>query len=92
MLAAADGAIREDIGTGRSLLHFMVMNGVSDILEAMVEAGFNVNVKDADSITPLHLAVIGNHADDVQTHIERCHTEVHARDLNNALHCITPYI
>lgn len=54
MLAAADGLIRVDGGAMRTLLHYMAMNGVSDMLQHLVDAGFNVNDCDSDYRTPLH--------------------------------------
>lgn len=85
MMQAAEGLIRRDLETGRTLFHYMAMNGVADILPAMANAGFDVEARDSDNRTPLHLAVIGNHFRSVKTLIEKCGANPHARDLNNAL-------
>lgn len=89
MVQAANGLMTRDEGTKRTLLHYMAMNGVSDLLSVLVEAGFGVNEGDSDYRTPLHLAVIANHSDAVQVLIDQCGADVHARDLNRLLpwHC-----
>jgi hypothetical protein len=63
----------------------MAMNGVAEVLAPLTEAGYHVDDQDADNRTPLHLAVIGNHADVVKTLVELCHADVNHRDLNNLL-------
>ena len=85
MLEAADGSIDSDRETMRTLLHYMAMNGVTDLLENLVNAGFDVNERDSDYRTPLHLAVVGNHADTVRVLVEKCKADVHIRDLGNLL-------
>ena len=89
MVKASNGVITKDSETGRTLLHYMAMNGVEDVINALVNAGFNVNDKDSDYRTPLHLAVIGCHAEAVQVLIVKCNSNVHTRDLNKLLpwHC-----
>jgi hypothetical protein len=88
MVQAADGLVTSDPGTRRTLLHYMAMNGVADLLLVLVDGGFEViqvNDGDSDYRTPLHLAVIANHADAVQVLVEQCSANVHARDLNRLL-------
>ena len=105
MMDAADGLIRSDPQTLRTLVHYMAMNGVTDMIQHMitfgsatknrdmlqnlVDAGFDVNSRDSDYRTPLHLAVIGNHADTVRVLVEMCGADVHAQDLMKLLpwHC-----
>jgi len=89
MVQAANGLMTRDSGTFRTLLHYMAMNGVSDLLSVLVDAGFGVNEGDSDYRTPLHLAVIANHPSAVQVLIDHCGADVHARDLNRLLpwHC-----
>ena len=89
MVQAANGLMTRDSGTSRTLLHYMAMNGVSDLLSVLVDAGFSVNDGDSDYRTPLHLAVIANHPSAVQVLIDQCGADVHARDLNRLLpwHC-----
>jgi hypothetical protein len=89
MVQAANGLMICDPGTFRTLLHYMAMNGVSDLLSVLVDAGFDVNKGDSDYRTPLHLAVIANHPSAVQVLIDQCGANVHARDLNRLLpwHC-----
>jgi ankyrin repeat protein len=85
MVSTADGLTHKDHDTGMTLLHYMAMNGVADILQIMVDAGFDVKAQDSDNMNPLHLAVVGSHADAVHILIEICVVDVHARDVNNAL-------
>lgn len=85
MWDAADGLKTTDSAEGRTLLHYMAMNDVADLLRIMVEAGFEVNAGDSDHRTPLHLAVIGNHADAVQVLVEKCGANANLPDLNNLL-------
>lgn len=89
MMSAADGLIRTDLETRRTLLHYMAMNGVTDILKSLVGTGFGVNDPDSDYRTPLHLAVVSNHADTVHVLVETCGADVHAQDLRKLLpwHC-----
>jgi len=85
MMRAAGGLIEKDMETARTLLHYMAMSGVSDVLPLMVEAGFDVDTGDSDRRTPLHLAVVSNHASSVRALIEDCGANVHAQDLFGAL-------
>lgn len=89
MLKAADSSMVANNDEKRTLLHYMAMNGVTDTIQAVVEAGFDVEARDSDYRTPLHLAVIGNHAETVDVLVERCGANVHAQDLNKLLpwHC-----
>ena len=48
--------------TRRLLLHYMAMNGFSNLLSVLVDAGFDVNERDSDYRTSLHLAVIANNS------------------------------
>ena len=62
MVQAANGHMIRDFETHRTLLHYMAMNGVSDLLSVLVDAGFDVNERDSDYRTSLHLAVIANNS------------------------------
>ena len=77
--------IEKDGVTCRTLLHYMAMNDVDDILLPLIEAGFDVNAQDSDYRTPLHLAIIGNHAATTTSLVEKAGADVHARDLSNLL-------
>lgn len=89
MMSAADGLIHSDPETRRTLLPYMAMNGVTDILKSLVDAGFGVDDGDSDYRTPLHLAVVSNHADAVRILVETCGADVHVQDLKKLLpwHC-----
>jgi len=89
MLQAADSPVMANNDENRTLLHYMAMNGVSDTIQAVVGAGPDVEARDSDFRTPLHLVVIGNHAETVEVLAERCGANVHAQDLNRLLpwHC-----
>lgn len=84
MKTAIDGTMVDDGETGRTSLHYMAMNVVTDLLEPLVAAEFQMNQPDSDGPTPLHLAVIGNHLQAVETLVERCHADVHLADHCNA--------
>lgn len=43
-------------GTGRTALHFAALDSNLDATMALVEAGCNKEARDADGLTPLHLA------------------------------------
>lgn len=85
IMRAAGGLIEKDGETLRTLLHYMAMSEVSDVLPLMVEAGFDVDMGDTDRRTPLHLAVVSNHASSVRALIEERGANVHARDLFGVL-------
>jgi hypothetical protein len=85
MMNASIGTIKEDSGTQRTLLHYLAMNGVVVLLKALVDTGFDVNSKDSDLRTPLHLAVMGCHADAVEVLVQECQADVNIGDLNAAL-------
>lgn len=82
MMDATDGLFTDDGETKRSLLHYLAMNNVFEVLPALVEAGFAVDAKDSDACTALHLAVASNHWESTKVLIEECGANVQARDLN----------
>lgn len=53
-----DGADKDVVenGTGRTALHFAALDSNLDAAMALVEAGSNKEARDADGLTPLHLA------------------------------------
>ncbi|KAL5457474.1 hypothetical protein EMCRGX_G034740 [Ephydatia muelleri] len=55
---------------GRSPLHIASGNGHLDIVNALIEAGANVNLADKDGMSPLHLASNEGHLDTVKVLIE----------------------
>lgn len=85
MLRLTKGRLDEDYDTGRTLLHWLAMNGSSNLLLKLVELGFDVDERESDMRTPLHLAVIWNHYSAVEMLINRCGADFHARDLNGLL-------
>ncbi|KAJ5359140.1 purine and uridine phosphorylase [Penicillium cataractarum] len=85
MLRMTKGSLDHDSDTCRTLLHWLAMNGVSDVLPKLIDIGFDVNHKDSDWQTPLHLAVIENHFPTVAVLVQQCHADVHAKDLNGLL-------
>lgn len=85
MLCLAKGSLDRDGETARTLLHYMAMNGVHELLPQLVGLGFELNDKDSDYQTPLHLAVIGNHSEAARVLVEDCHADVHIADLNGLL-------
>ncbi|XP_077988319.1 tyrosine-protein kinase HTK16-like [Glandiceps talaboti] len=46
--------------SGRTALHDAAYNGLDDIVNALLDAGANVNCKSSSFITPLHFACAGN--------------------------------
>ena len=79
------GPIATDMDTGRTLLHYMAMNGVADVLKPLVDAGYNVNDTESDRRTALHLAVVGNHAHAVKALVVQCGANVNLGDYNDLL-------
>lgn len=82
MLRMTKGELTKDISTFRTLLHWLAMNGVADLLPKLIDIGFEVNARDSDIQTPLHLAVIGNHSAAVKVLVEECRADPHVGDLN----------
>lgn len=82
MLRITKGALTNNSDTGRTLLHWLAINGIADLLPKLVKIGFKVNARDSDYQTPLHLAVIGNHSAAVKVLVEECHANLHVPDLN----------
>jgi len=70
----------------RHILHYLAVNGVADILRALlVSDDFrknHMNDQDSDEMTPLHLAVIGNHPECVRLLVNNFKANVHCRDLS----------
>jgi hypothetical protein len=85
IMDATEGLFRDDGETKRSLLHYLAMNNVAELLPALVDAGFEVDARDSYECTALHLAVAGNHWESTQVLIENCGANVQARDLNHLL-------
>ena len=79
--SAATGRQMVDPSTNRSLLHYLAMNGVHDLIRKFVIGGFQVDYPDSDRRTPLHLASIGCHFETVTTLVS-CGADVHSRDTN----------
>ncbi|HLP34654.1 MAG TPA: ankyrin repeat domain-containing protein [Amoebophilaceae bacterium] len=67
---AINNIISED-NTGRTLLHWAVINGQLEIVERLITNGVDINVRDGSGQTPLHLAVINRHFEIVQWLIEK---------------------
>lgn len=84
LMLKVSGEVKRDSETRRSLLHYLAMNRAAVLLEPLVEAGFNVDEQDSDDMTPLHLAVIGCHAEAVIA-LLGCGADACKRDLNQAL-------
>ncbi|KIL83944.1 pfs domain protein [Fusarium avenaceum] len=85
MLRMTKGQLTHDGDTGRTLLHWLAMNGVAELLPKLVNIGFEVKAQDSDYQTPLHLAVIGNHSAAVKVLVEECGADLHIGDLNGLL-------
>lgn len=85
IMDTTEGLFHDDGDTKRSLLHYLAMNNVAELLPALVDAGFEVDARDSDRCTALHLAVASNHWESTQVLIEQCGANVQARDLNNLL-------
>ncbi|KAF4611393.1 hypothetical protein G7Y89_g15620 [Cudoniella acicularis] len=85
MLRLTKGQFNQDFSTRRTLLHWLSMNGGSNLLLELVELRFRVNDKDSDDRTPLHLDVMGNHYSAVKMLITNCGADCHGRDLNGLL-------
>lgn len=85
MLRMTKGELTKDFDTGRTLLHWFAMNGVSVLMFNLIQVGFGVNDQDSDLRTPLHLAVLGNKYLAVKVLVEECDADVHKRDLNGLL-------
>ena len=81
---AAAGHYLVDTENNRTLLHYLAMNGVHDLIRQFVLAGFSVEAPDSDRRTPLHLAAIGCHFEAVKALVES-RANVHSRDLNRCI-------
>jgi len=55
---------------GRTSLHLASLRGDTEIVELLLEAGANVNIKNKFGWTPLHLAAREGHIDIVQMLLE----------------------
>jgi nucleoside phosphorylase len=85
MIRMTKGSLDRDTMSIRTLLHYMAMNGVHEVLPKLVEIGFGLNDTDSDYQTPLHLAVICNHDEAARVLVEDCKADVHVPDLNGLL-------
>ncbi len=83
MLIEGDNSLlvkRDMIKTpGNTPLHFAVSGGQRDIVEFLIEAGSDVNVKSYFGVTPLHLAAQKGHLAVVEYLIEKG-AEIHVKD------------
>ncbi|KAH6843325.1 Alpha/Beta hydrolase protein [Chaetomium sp. MPI-CAGE-AT-0009] len=85
MLRLTKGNLDADTETLRTLMHWLAMNGNARLLPKLQEVGFDVEARDSDRRTPLHLAVIANHFEAVRILLEECHANPHAKDLRKIL-------
>lgn len=81
MLRMTRGNLERDSGTHRTLLHWFAMNDVHCLMPKLVEIGFDVNDRDSDFRTPLHLAVTSNNYWSVESLINECHADPNVEDL-----------
>ena len=85
MLRLTKGSLNRDSDTGRTLMHWLAMNGKADLLPKLQQLGFKTSDKDSDYRTPLHLAVICNHVGAVRVLLEECQADANVKDLRNLL-------
>ena len=85
MLRMTQGSIDKDHETHRNLLHWFAMNNAYTLIPQLVKAGFDVNARDSDYRTPLHLAVISNNFDSVVALVKDCHADTSVLDLREFL-------
>ena len=66
-LLAAQSGLRTELRPEHHLmLHRPAESGNAAVLETMLACGFDLETKDKDSVTPLHRAAMGGHADAVR--------------------------
>ncbi|XP_013774828.1 tyrosine-protein kinase shark-like [Limulus polyphemus] len=68
---------------GQSAMHLACINGNNEILDMLLDAGANVNIKDAKGLTPLHYACRLNHASTAKLLIEEGGANVQCRAIEN---------
>ena len=81
MLRMTKGNLERDSDTGRTLLHWFAMNDIHCLIPKLVELGFDVNDRDSDYRTPLHLAVVSNNYWSVEALVNECHADPNVEDL-----------
>ncbi|XP_048375019.1 rabankyrin-5 [Sphaerodactylus townsendi] len=71
----ADGEGDEEAHDGQSPLHLAACWGLEEVVQCLLEFGANVNAQDAEGRTPIHVAIINQHAVIIQLLIS--HPDIH---------------
>jgi hypothetical protein len=75
LMLACYGTVEIDSDTRRNVFHYLAMNGAVQLLQSVgTDPRWKhlMNSRDSDFMTPLHLAVIGGHADVVRCLLQEC--------------------
>nr|XP_056721279.1 rabankyrin-5 [Euleptes europaea] len=71
----ANGEGDEEAHDGQSPLHLAACWGLEEVVQCLLEFGANVNAQDAEGRTPIHVAIINQHAVIIQLLIS--HPDIH---------------
>ncbi|XP_041972423.1 rabankyrin-5 [Aricia agestis] len=78
--AGADGAGADVCADKHTPLHLCCTWGLTDVIQTLLEHGANINSKDAEGKTPLHIAIENQHAGIISLLLSQPGIDLSARD------------
>ncbi|KAL4711825.1 hypothetical protein ACJJTC_005994 [Scirpophaga incertulas] len=78
--AGTDGAGTDVVADAQAPLHLCCTWGLTQVIQTLLEHGANINSKDAEGKTPLHIAIENQHAGIISLLLSQPNIDLSARD------------